>query len=135
MWKRNNGKSEQDILQNRFTRYLMTAVKRQKMLYIRQRKTRMSREIPIEIQESQSLLQSEPDMLEMLPLLQKLENTELQTAIKEMKERGRYIFLERALSDKSFIELSKELGMEYKSVATVYYRTVKKIRKHMKETK
>ncbi|MCX4339678.1 MAG: sigma-70 family RNA polymerase sigma factor [Lachnospiraceae bacterium] len=135
MWKRNNGKSEQDILQNRFTRYLMTAVKRRKMLYMKQRNTRINREIPLEIQESQSLLQAEPDMLETLPLLQKLENQGLRYAIKRMKARERYIFLERVLSDKSFAELSMELGMEYKSVATIYYRAVKKIRKHMKETR
>lgn len=135
MWKRNNGKSEQDILQNRFTRYLMTAVKRRKMLYMRQRNARINREIPIEMQENQSLLQVEPDMLEMFPLLQKMENQALQSAIKGMKERERYIFLERVLSDKSFAELSIEIGMEYKSVATIYYRAVEKIRKRMKEMK
>lgn len=135
MWKRNDGKSEQDILQNRFTRYLMTAVKRRKVLYIRWRNARINREIPFEMQDGQSLLQVEPDMLEMLPLLQKLENQALRSAIKGMKERERYIFLERVLSDKSYAELSIELGMEYKSVATVYYRAVEKIRKHMKEMK
>lgn len=87
------------------------------------------------MQDGQSLLQVEPDMLEMLPLLQKLENQALRSAIKGMKERERYIFLERVLSDKSYAELSIELGMEYKSVATVYYRAVEKIRKHMKEMK
>lgn len=133
MWKRNEGKSELDILQNRFTRYLVTAVRRQRLLYIKNRNTRISQELPFEMQENQLLLMTEPDMLEMLPLMQKLENQGLQSAISGMKERERYIFLERVLSDKSIAELSIELGMEYKSVATVYYRTVEKIRKHMKE--
>ncbi|MBD5540316.1 MAG: sigma-70 family RNA polymerase sigma factor [Lachnospiraceae bacterium] len=133
MWKRNEGKSELDILQNRFTRYLVTAVKRQRLLYIKNRNTRISQELPFEMQENQLLLMTEPDMLEMLPLMQKLENQGLRSAISGMKERERYIFLERVLSDKSIAELSIELGMEYKSVATVYYRTVEKIRKHMKE--
>ncbi|MBD5530686.1 MAG: sigma-70 family RNA polymerase sigma factor [Lachnospiraceae bacterium] len=133
MWKRNEGKSELDILQNRFTRYLVTAVKRQRLLYIKNRNTRISQELPFEMQENQLLLMTELDMLEMLPLMQKLENQGLRSAISGMKERERYIFLERVLSDKSIAELSIELGMEYKSVATVYYRTVEKIRKHMKE--
>ncbi|MBD5512697.1 MAG: sigma-70 family RNA polymerase sigma factor [Lachnospiraceae bacterium] len=133
MWKRNEGKSEMDILQNRFTRYLVTAVRRQRLLYIKNRNTRISQELPFEMQENQLLLMTEPDMLEMLPLMQKLENQGLRSAISGMKERERYIFLERVLSDKSIAELSIELGMEYKSVATVYYRTVEKIRKHMKE--
>lgn len=133
MWKRNEGKSELDILQNRFTRYLVTAVRRQRLLYIKNRNTRISQELPFEMQENQLLLMTEPDMLEMLPLMQKLENQGLRSAISGMKERERYIFLERVLSDKSIAELSIELGMEYKSVATVYYRTVEKIRKHMKE--
>lgn len=133
MWKRNDGKSELDILQNQFTGYLVTAVKRKRMLYIKNRNTRISREIPLEMQKNQPFLMTELDMLEMLPLMQKLENQGLRSAINGMKERERYIFLERVLSDKSIVELSIELGMEYKSVATVYYRAVEKIRKHMRE--
>ncbi len=133
MWKRNDGKSEPDILQNQFTAYLATAVRRQRMQYIRSKSVRMSREIPIERWENQSVLQIDSDMLERLPLLQKMENQGLQSAIKEMKDRERYIFLERVLADKKIAELSLELGMEYKSVATTYYRAVGKIRRHMKE--
>lgn len=91
-------------------------------------------ERPLEMQENQLLLQTEPDMLENLPLSQKLENQKLQSAIKEMKEKERYIFLERVLSDKSFSELSAELGIGYKGVATAYYRAVQKIKEYMKET-
>lgn len=133
MRKRNNGKSEPDILQNQFTGYLVTAVRRQRMLYIRNRNTKMSREISIEMWESQPVLQMDSDMLERLPLLYKLENQGLRSAIKEMNDRERYIFLERVLADKKIAELSVELGMEYKSVATTYYRAVEKIRRHMKE--
>lgn len=133
MWKRNDGKSESDILQNLFTGYLTTAIRRQRMQYIRDKSIRMRREMPIEMWEDQSVLQIDSDMLESLPLLQKLENQGLQSAIKEMKDRERYIFLERVLADKKIAELSLELGMEYKSVATTYYRAVKKIRRHMKE--
>lgn len=133
MWKRNNGKGESNVLQNRFTRYLVTAVKRQKVSYVRSRRQMSGIERPLEMQENQLLHQTEPDMLENLPLSQKLENQRLQSAIKEMKEKERYIFLERVLSDKSFSEMSGELGIGYKGVATAYYRAVQKIKKHMKE--
>lgn len=104
MWRRNDGKGEPNVLQNRFTRYLMTAVKRQKVSYIRRRQL-TGIERPLEMQENQLLLQTEPDVLENLPLLQKLEDQRLQSAIKEMKEKERYIFLERVLSDRSFAEI------------------------------
>lgn len=134
MWKRNNGKGETNVLQNRFTRYLVTAVKRQKVSYVRSRRQLSGIERPLEMQENQLLFQTEPDMLENLPLSQKLENQKLQSAIKEMKEKERYIFLERVLSDKNFSELSAELGIGYKGVATAYYRAVQKIKEYMKET-
>lgn len=133
MWKRNDGKSEPDILQNQFTGYLVTAVRRQRMLYMRNRNARMSREISLEIRENQPVLQMDSDMLERLPLMQRLENQGLQSAIKAMKDKERYIFLERVLADKKIAELALELGMEYKSVATTYYRAVEKIRRHMEE--
>lgn len=133
MWKRNNGKSEPDILQNQFTGYLVTAVRRQRMLYIRNRNTRMNKEISIEVWESQPMRHMDSDMLEGLPLMQKLEDQRLRVAIKGMKDRERYIFLERVLADKKIAELSLELGMEYKSVATIYYRAVEKIRRHLRE--
>lgn len=133
MWRRNDGKGESNVLQNRFTRYLVTAVKRQKVSYIRNRRQLTGIERPLEMQEDQLLLQMEPDMLENLPLLQKLENQRLQSAIKEMKEKERYIFLGRVLSDRSFAELSAELGIGYKGIATAYYRAVQKMKEHMKE--
>ncbi len=36
MWQKNNGKSESEILQNLFTAYLATSVKRRRDAYIQQ---------------------------------------------------------------------------------------------------
>ena len=36
MWQKNNGKSETEIIQNQFTAYLATAVKRRRNDYIQQ---------------------------------------------------------------------------------------------------
>ena len=73
-----------------------------------------------------------PDMFEELPLLMHLENDRLFYALKYLNERERYIFLERVLNEVSFEELAAELGLGYKGVAAIYYRTVQKIKKQMK---
>lgn len=93
----------------------------------------MGREVDLELNENEATYQVTPDMLQTLPLLQQLEDQGLQLAMRKMKERERYVFLERVLADRSFAELAAELGMGYKGVATTYYRAVKRIRGYMKE--
>lgn len=133
MWKQNSGIKDEDILQNRFTKYLLTAIKRQKVTYLKQKMTQNSKEISLEIQDYQTMFQVEPDMLEKLPLLEKLESRGLQIAIKEMKKQERYVFLARVLEEKSFAELAKELTMGYKGIAAIYYRAVQKICRRIEE--
>lgn len=133
MWRKNKGTEDADILQNQFTKYLITAVGRHKVRYLKTKEKRRNVEIPLEVQDSQTIFQIEPDMLEDLPLLEKLENERLQAAIREMKEQERYIFLARALDEREFAELAAELGLGYKGVAAIYYRAVKKIRSRIEE--
>lgn len=133
MWKRNSGTGDEDILQNRFTRYLMTAVKRHKVSYLKQKVRQERKEVSLEIQDYQTMFQVEPDMLEELPLLEKLESRGLRAAIKEMKEQERYIFLARTLEERSFSELAEELGIGYKGIAAIYYRAAQKIRRRIEE--
>lgn len=133
MWGRNDGKTAADILQNQFTRYLVTAVKRQKVSYIRSKRQMAGREVSLEIKENERFFYAETDMLGALPLTEQLEDQGLRIALKEMRERERYILLEHVLAGRSFAELSAGLGISYKGIAAVYYRAVKKIRERMKE--
>ena len=57
-----------------------------------------------------------------------LENEILVQAIKDIREKERYVFLARVLEEKRFKEIAEELGMGEKGVAAIYYRTVKKLR-------
>ena len=111
MWQKNNGKSESEIVQNLFTAYLTTAVKRQ------------------HVQEQGA----EEDMFRGLPLPMQLEDSAFLYALKGINERERHVFLARVLDERSFESLAEEMGLGYKGVATIYYRAIGKIKKKMKE--
>ena len=135
MWHKNNGKSETEIMQNRFTAYLATAVQRRRNDYIQQ----MDRRRQIESLTEDFLFMPEcsieQDMFLGLPILMQLEDSVLLQALKELSERERYIFLARVLDGKSFETLAEETELGYKGVTAVYYRTAQKIRRKMEVTK
>ncbi|MCA5577282.1 sigma-70 family RNA polymerase sigma factor [Enterocloster clostridioformis] len=132
MWQKNNGKSETDIIQNQFTAYLTTAVKRRKNDYIQQIDKRQQIESLTEDFLFMPECGIERDMLFGLPVLMQLEDSALLRALKGLSERERYIFLERALDGKSFEMLAEETGLAYKGVAAVYYRAIQKIKKKIR---
>lgn len=135
MWHKNNGKSETEIIQNRFTAYLATAVQRRRNDYTQQ----MDRRRQIESLTEDFLFMPEcsieQDMFLGLPILMQLEDSVLLQALKELSERERYIFLARVLDGKSFETLAEETELGYKGVTAVYYRTAQKIRRKMEVTK
>lgn len=137
MWQRNQGRSEEDILQNQFTAYVSTAVQRMRKRYIWQLLQRRNAEQLAEDVLSEflpgELRQTEQDMLRGLPLDMQMENDALFLALKALSQRERHIFLARVLDQKEFEELGQELGLSYKGAAAVYYRALQKIRKKMKE--
>lgn len=135
MWQKNNGKSETEIIQNRFTAYLAIAVQRRRNDFLRQ----MERHRQMEGMDGNALFTPEPgieqDMLLGLPVIMQLEDSALFHALKELDERERYIFLAKALDGKSFEMLAKETGLGYKGVSAVYYRTVQKIKRRIEVMK
>jgi len=135
MWHKNNGKSETEIMQNRFTAYLATAVQRRRNDYIQQLDRRRQIESLTEDFLFMPECSIEQDMLLGLPVLMQLEDSVLLQALKELSERERYIFLARVLDGKSFETLAEETELGYKGVTAVYYRTAQKIRRKMEVTK
>ena len=135
MWQKNNGKSETEIVQNRFTAYLATAVKRRRNDYLQQQDRRQQIESLTEDYPFLLEYSIEQDMLLGLPVLMQLEDSALLCALKELSERERYIFLARALDGKGFEVLAEETGMGYKDVSAVYYRTVQKIKRKIEVMK
>lgn len=131
MWQRNDEQAEAASLQNRFTAYLVIAVRRRKEDYIEIKNKRFQREIMVDEMAGYLELYTEPDMLAELPLLMQMECENLVHALTQINMRERYVFLSHVLDEKSFEELATELQIGYKGVAAIYYRTVQKIKHKM----
>lgn len=121
MLHKNNGSNEHDILQNQFTSYLSLAVSNARIDFIRAKIARLKREQATD--QYELLFTQEIFEIELF-----MENEVLSQAIKDIREKERYVFLARVLEKKKFKEIAKELGMGEKGVAAIYYRTVKKLR-------
>ncbi|MCL2775254.1 MAG: sigma-70 family RNA polymerase sigma factor, partial [Oscillospiraceae bacterium] len=131
MWERNDGISESHILQNQFTAYLVTAIRRRKIQYMRSKIQIHQCEISLEIQEHLMSLLTEPDMHDNLPLLEQLENMKLREAMEQTKERDLHIFLLKALEGRSLAEIAAKLGIGYNTAASVYYRMIERLKKEL----
>ncbi|EHF03836.1 hypothetical protein HMPREF1020_04171 [Clostridium sp. 7_3_54FAA] len=81
MWQRNNGQTEAEKLQNRFTAYLLVAVRRQQRDYVIKKNQRIRHEFLMEDDTYQTERQTEADILDELPLLIQMENVALQCAL------------------------------------------------------
>ncbi|RFZ77583.1 sigma-70 family RNA polymerase sigma factor [Lacrimispora amygdalina] len=133
MWQKNNGQTEAEKLQNRFTAYLLKAVRRQQRDYMIKKNQQTRYELLVEDDTYQAGGWMEKDILDELPLMLQLESAALQYALEQISERERYVFLARGLYGISFNTLGAELGLGYKGVAAVYYRAIRKIKEKMKE--
>ena len=131
-WQRNEGREQDEVLQNKFTAYLLSAVQRRKALYIdtlvkAQQISRLIEETAMD-----STFELEQEALQGIPLYMRIQNEKLFWSLSHLTERERYVFFNRALDERSLDELAAELGLSYKGVAAVYYRALQKIKKEMK---
>jgi len=78
------------------------------------------------------LLSAEVDVINNLPLFEQLENMKLRKFLEQAKERDLYIFLAKALEGRSLSEIAEELGIEYNTAASVYYRMIKRLKKELR---
>lgn len=132
MWQKNDGAGEENILQNQFTAYLLTAIKRRELSYIKEYYERQKFELYGELYEFNAKESNETDLDADLPLMDQIENPLLLQALLQAKERDRYILLARILDERSFIELAEQLGVSYKVASNSYYRLLERIRRIMK---
>ncbi len=121
MLHKNNGSNEHGILQNQFTSFLSFAVSNARIDFIRAKIARLKREQTTE--QYEILMVQESVDIESFK-----ENETLTQAIKEIREKERYVFLARVLEGKKFKTIARELDMGEKGVAAIYYRTIKKLR-------
>lgn len=132
MSMRNDGSDPINAVQNRFTAYLITAIKRKKHQYIQKKIRRSAREVSIDDAISSDLWPEEVDMLAGLPPLAQMENQRLLQILIGLTDRERYVLLAHILDEREFDDLAKELGLGYKGVTAVYYRALRKVKKEMR---
>lgn len=132
VWHRNEGQDSDDVLQNKFTAYLLSAVKRRRALYIDAALRNQKLSEMIEAAVTDDTFDFDSELSLDAPLYMKIQNEKLYQALFELSERERYVFFNRVLEEKSLDELAAELGLSYKGAAAVYYRTVERIRKKMR---
>lgn len=127
MHTRNDGKGENNILQNQFTAYLSLSVVRRKKDILKKQERLQRRELSTDFQDDALLDAFSVCMPDPLPL--EFENQALEAALDKLSPRERYIFFARVLNKRSFEALSAELGVTYSGVAVAYHRVVHKLRK------
>lgn len=128
----NDGKDEANMVQNRFTKYLMVSVHRKKSAVLQDRRKIRNMEDSTDDWEALPGIAVEEDYAQQVSSPLDFENTALTRALAQLKERERYIFFAHILDEKGFSDLAAELGMGYKGVAAVYYRAIEKIKREMR---
>ena len=121
----NNGKGESHIVQNRFTRYLVTAVRHKKYFFLRARSKVTKYELLTEFSDAE-VFSSLPEKSVEPGMLDGFENAALYKAIKRLNKRDRYVLLAHILDERDFTELAQYWGASYSAIASAFYRAIQK---------
>ena len=127
MGHKNNGQGENNALQNRFTAYLQTALRRRKRDYMDKQLRVSSREVPVDFQATQF----SDDSVKITGSDRTAEGDELMQALSRLTTRERYILFERILNERSYEDLAAPLGLRYSGVSAAYHRIIQKLRKEL----
>lgn len=123
MYQHNDGSDATNALQNQFTAYLSAAIQNARKKYINNKIKQSQKEIWIEeieyIPDEQAT-----DYIELIT-----EIDTLLTILKTLNDRERQILIARVIEEKRFDTIATELDMSYKGAATLYYRTIAKLRR------
>ena len=132
MERRNSGRSEINVLQNKFTAYLLKAIRRQKCDYHKKRIRQQAHEVLIDCQVREPIDEGTFDpMMDSLSPMMQIEDLALLQALNRLTIRERYILFEHILNERSYEELAKPLGLRYSGVSTAYRRIIQKLRKEL----
>jgi len=132
VYKKNDGIGEDNILQNQFTAYLIRAVRNRKIQCFQQRAKLNNLETILETQASFFWPLPDDEPTDRLPVIDLLENTQLQKALHRKKERELYILFARTLHEKPFDEIAHELGLKVKTATSIYYRLIEKLKAELR---
>lgn len=124
-------KEKDDSIQNKFTAYLLRALNRRRIDFLKDesRKAHIDR---ILYQKLSSNFALDMDRIISVPVHMQLKNDLLIDSLLQLSDREKYIFLQHTLCEVTFDKLAQELGLSYKGVSAIYYRTMKKVQKYMR---
>lgn len=137
---------KENNLQNRFTGYLMAAVRNKRMSYMEKKKrvreseyncldmlksgqTDFEQEYYRYLLEQSAWLQGE--IREFSQLIKILKEKKLIQAILGQKQRDQDILMARVFKEQSFEEIGQEHGLSAKQAEMAYYYVIRKIRKEL----
>lgn len=133
---RNDGKGESNVIQNQFTAYLVSALRRKKRDVLQVWMRVSENEFSVDFQDY--LLDTPHEPISPEPIQEitsetyhkiDFENTALEQEIRNLSDLDRFVFLARVLDDRDFEDLAKELGASCSAVIARYYRIIRRIRK------
>lgn len=127
------GQDETNALQNRFTGYLLVALKRRKRDYINKRSRLENRELLTDFQRDPFPNESAYTVMGNAPSFAQVEYSDLMQAISHLSAKERYILFERVLMECEYAELAEHLKLHRGSVSMAYHRIIKKLRKELQK--
>lgn len=117
---------DSNAVQNRFTAYLITAIRRKKTDYWK--KTEHVRTHELIVDTDEVFEDGETSYENVMNIGGEIQNEALEDALKRLSIRERYIIFARVVDMRGFAEIGTELGLGYQGVAAVYYRAIRKIK-------
>ena len=130
MASRNDGTSKEDICQNQFTAYVVLAVKRKRQAYIKKKIRDKEKQTKTEKELSKLGIEGDDVWIGL-----EIQNEELVDAMQQLKPKEHVIVVEYVLKRKSFREIAQEMRLTERTVASLYYRSIKKLRTKMEIVK
>lgn len=130
MASRNDGTSKEDICQNQFTAYVVLAVKRKRQAYIKKKIRDKEKQTKTEKELSKLGIEGDDVWIGL-----EIQNEELVDAMQQLKPKEHVIVVGYVLKRKSFREIAQEMKLTERTVASLYYRSIKKLRTKMEIVK
>ena len=126
----NDGTSKEDICQNQFTAYVVLAVKRKRQAYIKKKIRDKEKQTKTEKELSKLGIEGDDVWIGL-----EIQNEELVDAMQQLKPKEHVIVVGYVLKRKSFREIAQEMKLTERTVASLYYRSIKKLRTKMEIVK
>ena len=121
MYKKNNGLTEQEKLQNKFSAYIEMTIVRYRMTYLHYKNRNY-----IDLCDIEEEFESIPDTTDFVYDICSADC--ISNALKSLNEKERFVFVSKVVDECDFNEIAEAMGMKYKGVTTLYYRAIAKLK-------